>query len=145
MLFLHGVVLMVGGHYTYAEVPVGFWLQDLFDFSRNHYDRIGHFLWGFVPVIIAREILIRRSPLTREKWLFFLVACVYLSISATYEALEWWTAPIAGGATESFLGTQRDVWDMQWDMFYAVTGAVTALATLGGRRDREPVPLLRQS
>lgn len=128
---------MVGGHYTYARVPLGFWLQDALDLARNHYDRIGHFVQGFVPAIIAREILLRRSPLKPGKWLFFLVVTVSLSISASYELVEWAAAVIGGSAADEFLGTQGDVWDTQWDMFMALLGALTALIVLSRRHDRE--------
>ena len=137
LLCLHGIVLMVGGHHTYSQVPIGFWVQDVLELSRNHYDRAGHFFQGFVPAIVAREILIRRSPLQRGKWLFFLVTCVCLAISATYEFLEWWTALIVGGAAEQFLATQGDIWDTQWDMFIAVIGAVTAQLLLARLHDRQ--------
>ena len=136
LLFLHAVLLMVGGHYTYARVPVGYWVQDPFELSRNHYDRVGHLAQGFVPAILAREILLRRSPLVRGRWLFFLVTSVCLAFSAFYEMIEWWAAVIGGGASESFLGTQGDVWDTQWDMFLALVGAVSAQALLGRIHDR---------
>ena len=136
LLFLHGLVLILGGHYTYAQVPLGFWLQDLFDLSRNHYDRIGHFVQGFVPAILAREILLRRSPLEPGKWLFLLVTCVCLAFSAFYEMIEWWVALLGGIAAEDFLGTQGDVWDTQWDMFLALVGAIAAQFTLAARHDR---------
>lgn len=136
LLFLHAVILMVGGHYTYARVPIGFWAQDLFDLSRNHYDRIGHLAQGFIPAILAREILLRRSPLRRGRWLFFLVVSVCLAFSAFYELLEWWAALVGGGAAESFLGTQGDVWDTQWDMFLALLGAISAQFLLARAHDR---------
>jgi len=136
LLFLHAVILVVGGHYTYARVPVGFWVQDLLDLSRNHYDRIGHFAQGFIPAIIAREILMRLSPLRRGKWLFFLVICVCLAFSAFYELIEWWAALIGGDSAESFLGTQGDVWDTQWDMLLALLGAISAQFLLGRAHDR---------
>lgn len=130
LILLHALVLMVGAHYTYARVPPGFWLQDLLDLSRNHYDRLGHFMQGFVPAILAREILLRTSPLRPGKWLAFLVTCVCLSISASYEFIEWWTAVAAGVAAEYFLATQGDPWDTQWDMLMALVGAVAAQAAL---------------
>ena len=102
LIFLHALILMLGGHYTYAHVPLGFWLQDSFDLARNPYDRIGHFAQGFVPAIIAREILLRRSPLRAGKWTFFIVCCVCLAISACYEFIEWWAALILGRARRSF-------------------------------------------
>jgi len=136
LLFLHAVILMVGGHYTYARVPIGFWAQDLFDLSRNHYDRIGHIAQGFIPAILAREILLRRSPLRRGKWLFVLVVSVCLAFSAFYELTEWWAALIGGASADSFLGTQGDIWDTQWDMFLALLGAISAQLLLGRVHDR---------
>jgi putative membrane protein len=106
LIFIHCLILMLGGHYTYARVPLGFWVQDLLDFSRNHYDRLGHFAQGFVPAIIAREVLLRTSPLRPGKWLFFLVTCVCLAVSACYEFVEWWAALLGGEAADAFLGTQ---------------------------------------
>jgi putative membrane protein len=136
LIFVHACILMVGGHYTYARVPLGFWMQDVFHFSRNHYDRIGHFAQGFVPAIVGREILLRKTPLRSRGWLFFLVTCVCLAISACYEFIEWWSAVIGGSAATDFLGTQGDVWDTQWDMFMALIGAVTAQLLLSGIHDR---------
>ncbi len=137
LLTAHALILILGGHYTYAKVPLGFWFQDLFDLSRNHYDRLGHVAQGFVPAIIARELLIRLSPLDRGGWLNFLVLCVCLAISAFYEMIEWWVAVAAGIAAEAFLATQGDVWDTQWDMFLALCGAFVALLTLGRVHDRQ--------
>jgi putative membrane protein len=137
LLWIHAIILMVGGKYTYAEVPFGFWLQDAFGFSRNHYDRIGHFAQGFIPAMLAREVLIRRSPLAGSRWLPFLVVCFCLAFSALYELIEFWTALATGEAAEAFLGTQGDVWDTQWDMQMALLGAVTALATLSRVHDRQ--------
>ena len=137
LIALHALILMYGGHYTYARTPLGFWIQDLFDLSRNHYDRIGHVAQGFVPAIAAREVLLRKSPLGPRGWLPFLVVCVCLAISATYEFVEWWTALLAGGAAEDFLATQGDVWDTQWDMFLATCGAIAALAVLSPLHDRQ--------
>jgi len=128
---------MVGGHYTYAHVPLGFWLQDLFDVARNPYDRIGHFMQGFTPAIIVREILVRRSPLRPGKWLFFLVSCVCLAISAVYEFIEWWAALLLGQGAQEFLGTQGDPWDTQWDMFLALVGAIAAQLALARVHDRQ--------
>jgi len=136
LLALHALILMVGGHYTYARVPLGFAVQDALDLSRNHYDRLGHFAQGFVPAIVAREVLLRTSPLRRGRWLFFLVTCVCLAISALYELVEWWTALLGGEAAESFLGTQGDPWDTQWDMFLALCGAISAQILLAGAHDR---------
>ena len=137
LIFVHALVLILGGHYTYARVPLGFWAQDLFDLARNHYDRFGHFAQGFVPAVLARELLLRRTPLRPGGWLFFLVVCVCLGFSAAYELLEWASAVIGGSAADDFLGTQGDVWDTQWDMFMALLGAVTAQLTLSRVHDRE--------
>lgn len=137
LIFVHAVILMLGGHYTYARVPLGFWAQELFGFARNHYDRIGHLAQGFIPAIIAREILLRTSPLRRGKWLFVVVTSICLAISACYEFIEWWAALIGGGAATDFLGTQGDVWDTQWDMFLAFLGAMAAQITLGRAHDRQ--------
>lgn len=137
IIALHALILMLGGHYTYAQVPLGFWLQDWFDFSRNHYDRIGHFMQGFGPALIARELLIRTSPLRPGKWLFTLVLLSVLGISACYEFTEWWAALAGGDAAGAFLGTQGDVWDTQWDMFMAGIGAVVAQVTVDRVHDRQ--------
>ena len=137
LLFLHALILMVGGHYTYAKVPLGFWVQDALHLGRNHYDRLGHFAQGFVPAIIARELLLRRSPLQRGKWLFFLVTCVCLAVSASYELIEWLAALLGGSSADAFLGTQGDVWDTQWDMFMALVGALSALVLLPRVQDRQ--------
>ena len=136
LLFVHALVLMVGGHYTYAEVPLGFWVQDALGLARNHYDRLGHFAQGFVPAVLAREILRRKTPLRPGGWLFFLVTCVCLAFSAFYELIEWWTALAAGEGASAFLGTQGDPWDTQWDMFLALIGATTAQLVLGRAHER---------
>ena len=136
LLVIHALILIIGGHYAYARVPVGFWLQDLFDLSRNHYDRLGHLAQGFIPAILAREILLRRSPLGPGKWLFFLVLCVCLAFSAFYELVEWWVALLDDGVAQDFLGSQGDVWDTQWDMFLALIGAMAGQLLLGSRHDR---------
>ena len=137
LIALHAAILALGGTYTYAEVPLGFWLQDLLGFERNPYDRIGHIAQGFVPAILAREVLLRTSPLVRGKWLAFLVVCVCLGFSAFYELVEWWAALLSAEAAEAFLGTQGDVWDTQWDMFLALCGACASLLLLGRRHDRQ--------
>jgi len=118
-------------------VPLGFWMERVFGFARNHYDRIGHLAQGFVPAIVAREILIRRSPLESGKWLTFLVLCVGLAISALYELVEWWAALLGGEGADAFLGTQGDQWDTQWDMFLALLGAASALLLLSRLHDRQ--------
>jgi len=137
LLFVHAVILMVGGHYTYAKVPLGFWVQDALGLARNHYDRLGHLAQGFVPAMLAREVLLRRSPLQRGKWLAFLVVCICLALSASYELIEWLTAVLGGSAADAFLGTQGDVWDTQWDMFMALIGAISALLLLSRVHDRQ--------
>lgn len=135
LLAIHAVILAVGGKYTYAEVPLGFWLAEAFGFARNHYDRIGHFAQGFVPAIVAREVLVRRSPLRGSRWLPFVVIALCLAFSAFYELIEFWTALATGEAAEAFLGTQGDVWDTQWDMMMALVGAIAALTLLARVHD----------
>jgi putative membrane protein len=137
LIAVHAAILMLGGHYTYARVPLGDWVRDAFDLARNHYDRLGHFAQGFIPAIVAREILLRQTPLRPGAWLFTLVAATCLAISACYEFLEWWTALLAGGAADAFLATQGDVWDTQWDMFLALCGALAAQALLARWHDRQ--------
>lgn len=137
LLFLHALILIVGGHYTYARVPAGFWLQEAFDLSRNHYDRLGHFAQGFVPAILAREVILRTSPLRPGKWLFVLVVSVCLAFSAFYEMIEWWAALLGGEGATEFLGTQGDPWDTQWDMFLALVGAVVAQLALARSHDAQ--------
>lgn len=143
LIAMHALILIVGGHYTYAEVPFGFWLRDSFDLARNPYDRIGHFAQGFVPAMIAREILLRRSPLQAGKWLFFIVCSICLAVSACYEFVEWWVAIVGGGSAEAFLGTQGDVWDTQWDMFLALCGSIVAQLLLSKVHDRQLAKLSR--
>ncbi len=136
LMLIHSIILMVGGHYTYAEVPLFNWIRDAFDLGRNHYDKVGHFAQGFIPAIISREILIRKSPVTEGKWLSFIIVSICLSISAFYEFIEWWVAVASGTAAEAFLGTQGYVWDTQSDMFLAFLGAIIALVLLGKAHDR---------
>jgi putative membrane protein len=136
LILVHAVILFIGGHYTYAEAPPGNWLKDIFGLARNPYDRIGHFAQGFVPALLAREVLLRRTPLVRGGWLFFLVASVCLAISACYEFIEWWSAVILGQGADAFLGSQGDPWDTQWDMFTALIGAVTAQLAMWRLHDR---------
>lgn len=131
LIFVHAVILLVGAHYSYARVPLGEWMAEWFDFSRNHYDRIGHFAQGFVPAILAREILWRTGAVTGSRWLFFLSTCFCLAFSAFYELIEWWTAVIGGDGSVEFLGTQGDVWDAQWDMMLALIGAISAQVLVG--------------
>jgi putative membrane protein len=137
LIFVHAVILCVGGHYTYAEVPAFNWLRDEFHLSRNHFDRVGHFAQGFVPAIIAREILLRTSPLRRGKWLFFLVVCVCGTVSAFYELIEWWAAVLSGDNATAFLATQGDQWDTQKDMGLALIGAILAQVLLSRLHDRQ--------
>ena len=137
LIFVHALILMLGGHYTYAEVPAGFWIKRMLGLARNPYDRLGHFAQGFVPAIVVREVLIRRSPVNAGKWLTFLVLCVCLAISALYELVEWWAALIGGEGADAFLGTQGDQWDTQWDMFLALLGAASALLLLSRLHDRQ--------
>ncbi|MCE7960198.1 MAG: DUF2238 domain-containing protein [Acidobacteria bacterium ACB2] len=137
LVFLHALVLVLGGHYTYAEVPIGDWARDLLGLARNPYDRLGHFAQGFVPAVLTRELLLRRTPLRRGGWLFTLVTAVCLAISALYELVEWLAAVLTGEAAEAFLGTQGDVWDTQWDMFLALLGALASQLLLSKRHDRE--------
>jgi len=137
LLFVHACILALGGHYTYAHVPLGDWAQEAFGLARNHYDRIGHLAQGFIPALVVREVLVRQTPLRPGKWLFFLVTSVALAVSASYELIEWWTAVLRKEGADAFLGTQGDVWDTQWDMFLCLIGALTSQITLAGRQDRE--------
>jgi putative membrane protein len=136
LIALHMVVLMVGGHYTYAEVPAFDWIRDQFGLARNHYDRVGHFFQGLVPALIAREILLRATALQRGALVGFLALCVAMAISAWYELLEWWVALATGAAAEAFLGTQGDPWDTQSDMFFAAIGALCAVILMRSWHDR---------
>lgn len=142
LIFIHACILILGGHYTYARVPAGFWVQDLFGLARNHYDRLGHLAQGFIPAVIAREILLRRTPLLGGGWLFFIVCCICLAISAGYEFIEWWAALIGGAGATEFLGTQGDVWDTQWDMLMALIGAIAAQLLLSRLHDRQLVHVI---
>jgi len=137
LIWIHCGILMLGGHYTYAQVPLGFWMERWFGFTRNHYDRIGHLAQGFIPAMLAREIFIRRSPLAGSRWLPFMVICVCLAFSAFYELVEFWTALAEGGAATDFLGTQGDPWDTQWDMMLALIGAIVSLVVLSRVQDRQ--------
>jgi len=137
LIAVHMIILMVGGHYTYAEVPIGNWVRDQFQLSRNHYDRLGHFAQGFVPAMIAREVLLMLNVLRRGRWLFVIVISICLAISALYELLEWTVSALTGSAGDAFLGTQGDVFDTQKDMAMALVGAVTALLTLSKFHDKQ--------
>lgn len=137
LVLIHAVILMVGGHYTYALVPAGEWVQHLTGGDRNDYDKLGHLAQGFIPAIAAREILLRNQVLGRGGWLWFIVICICLAVSAFYELIEWWAAMLSQEAAESFLGTQGYVWDTQSDMFWALIGAVSALLLLSRWHDRQ--------
>ena len=145
LIAIHATILMVGGRYTYAEVPLFNWIQDHFHLARNHYDRLGHFAQGFVPAIVAREILLRKTPLRRGGWLFFLVTCVCLAISAVYELVEWSAAASTGTAADAFLGTQGDPWDTQKDMLFAGIGAIVGQLTMSSVHDRQLEALGRRA
>lgn len=136
LLWLHAIVLIVGGKYTYAENPLFEWLKGALHLQRNYYDRLGHFFQGFVPAILAREVLLRSSPLRPGRWLFFIVVCICLAASAFYELIEWWVALATGEKADAFLGTQGDVWDTQWDMAMALSGAILAQLALARAHDR---------
>ena len=137
LIAIHCLILILGGYYTYAKVPLGFWVQDWFSLERNHYDRLGHFAQGFVPAILARELLLRNTPLRPGAWLNYLCVAAALSFSAFFEMIEWWAALIFGGDADAFLATQGDPWDTQWDMFLAMIGALLALALLTRWHNRE--------
>ncbi len=137
LIALHAIILLIGGHYTYAEMPIFNWLRDYFGWDRNYYDRLGHIAQGFVPAMVAREILLRHRILSRGRWLFFIVVCICLAISAFYEFLEWWVAIASGSDAVAFLATQGDIWDTQWDMFFAFCGAIAAQLCLSKWHDRQ--------
>ncbi|MDR3414415.1 MAG: DUF2238 domain-containing protein [Formivibrio sp.] len=137
LIALHALVLIAGGAYTYARVPAGFWVQHLFDLSRNPYDKLGHFMQGLVPTLVAREILLRRGYLTSKRMTGLLSLCVAMAVSAFYELIEWWSALAMGQGADEFLGTQGDPWDTQSDMFFALLGAMFALAMLSRWQDRQ--------
>ncbi|WP_420403482.1 DUF2238 domain-containing protein [Nisaea sp.] len=137
LIALHAVILLVGAHYTYAEVPLFHWIRDAFDLSRNHYDRVGHLAQGFIPAIAIRELLIRTSPLRPGRWLFAIVLFSVLGVSASYELLEWLAAVLVGGEADAFLATQGDVWDTQKDMALAGLGAILAQLLLARPHNRQ--------
>lgn len=137
LILIHCVILMIGGHYTYAEVPLGDWMQQLSGSGRNDYDKLGHFAQGFIPAVITREILIRNHAVNGKGWLVFVVVSFCLAFSAFYELIEWWTALLSGVGAEAFLGTQGYEWDTQSDMMWAASGAVLALILLSGLHDRQ--------
>ena len=137
LILVHCIILMIGGHYTYAKVPLFDGLKDLFELERNNYDKVGHFAQGFIPAIIAREVFVRRNIINGKRWLGFLVVCFCTALSAFYELIEWWVALATGESAEAFLGTQGDVWDTQSDMALAMVGAICALTFLGRFHDRQ--------
>jgi putative membrane protein len=145
LLTLHAIILMVGGHYTYAEVPLGFWMKEAFHLARNDYDRIGHFAQGFVPAIAAREVLIRRNVVRSRGWLYFIVVSICLAISAAYELLEWRVAVGTGARSDAFLGTQGDPWDTQEDMATCLVAALLAPLLLGRLHDRQITAVEKRS
>ena len=137
LILIHCIILMIGGHYTYALVPLGDWVQQAFDQARNNYDKLGHLAQGFIPAMVAREILIRNRVVNFPGWRDFLIVCVVLAISAFYELVEWWVALLSEEAADSFLGTQGYIWDTQSDMWFALIGAVMALVLLSRLHDRQ--------
>jgi putative membrane protein len=137
LIFIHSLVLIMGGHYTYARVPLGFWMEHAFSLGRNDYDKIGHFMQGFVPYLVSREVLLRGGYLTSRKMTAFLSVCVVMFISSFYELIEWWSALAMGQGADEFLGTQGYVWDTQSDMFMAFIGAIVAMFTLTRWHDRQ--------
>lgn len=143
LIFIHAVILIAGGTYTYARVPLGSWMQDMLALARNPYDKIGHFAQGFVPFFVAREILWRGGYLTSRRMTAFLSICAVMMVSSSYELIEWWAALIMGQGADEFLGTQGDQWDTQADMFFALLGAVAAMLTLSRLHDRQMARLKR--
>ena len=137
LILIHCIILMVGGHYTYAEVPLFDWVKEAFNLERNNYDKLGHFAQGFIPAMIAREILIRKHVLNGRNWLFFIVICFVLAFSAFYELIEWWVASYSGESAEAFLGTQGYIWDTQSDMALALLGGIVAQFSLSIWHDRQ--------
>jgi putative membrane protein len=137
LILIHCVILMIGGHYTYAEVPLGDWVRDLVDGSRNNYDKLGHFVQGFIPAMIARELTIRLQVFNSARWRDFFIVSFCLGFSAFYELIEWWVALLSEEAADAFLGTQGYVWDTQSDMGWALFGAIAALILLSGLHDRQ--------
>ncbi len=137
LIAIHCVILIYGGKYTYALTPLGDWARDAFELTRNNYDRLGHVAQGFIPAILARELLLRLTPLRPGGWLFYLVCAAALSFSAFFELIEWWAALIMGGDADAYLATQGDIWDTQWDMFSALCGAIVALLAVSRLHDRQ--------
>jgi len=137
LIWLHALVLILGGHWTYADMPLFNWLRDEFGLARNYYDRLGHVMQGLAPAIISREVFLRNKIVNGRGWLFFIVSCICLAISAFYELIEWWVAVSSGTAADEFLATQGDVWDTQWDMFMALCGAVAGQLLLARWHERQ--------
>ncbi len=137
LILIHSVILMVGGHYTYAEVPLFDWIGEMLDHARNNYDKLGHFVQGFIPAIITREIVIRKNVFNSTNWRNFFIVCFCLGFSAFYELIEWWVALLSAEAADSFLGTQGYIWDTQSDMGWALLGAILALLVLGRLHDKQ--------
>ena len=137
LILFHALILMIGGHYTYAEVPIGDWVQEWMNGERNNYDKLGHFVQGFVPAVVIREVLIRYRVVAKKGWLSLIVICICLAISAFYELIEWWVALLSGEGAESFLGTQGYIWDTQSDMFLALVGASLALLLISKWHDSQ--------
>ncbi len=136
-ILIHSIILMVGGHYTYAEVPLFDYIRELTQSTRNNYDKLGHFAQGFVPALVARELLIRNGIIPSAAWRNFFIVCFCLAVSAFYEFIEWWVALLSGESAEAFLGTQGYIWDTQSDMFFAMLGAIVSLVLLGRLHDRQ--------
>jgi len=136
LILIHAVILMVGGKWTYASNPLFNWLRDTLELQRNYYDRLGHVAQGFIPAVLAREVLLRTSPLKAGRWLFFVVVCICLAGSAVYELIEWLAALALGQSADQFLGTQGDPWDTQWDMFLCLCGAIASQLALSRLHDR---------
>lgn len=143
LVLIHASILFIGGHYTYAEMPLFNWFKEIWGFERNYYDRLGHFAQGFIPAIIIRELLLRTSPLKNTKWLPVIVVCICLAVSATYELVEFMVAIMTGEAAEAFLGTQGDVWDTQWDMLLALIGSIISYITLSKIHSRQLYSLIK--
>ncbi len=137
LIAIHCCILFVGGHYTYAEVPLFDWIRDLFHQQRNNYDKVGHFAQGFIPVVITRELMLRKNVLSKKSWLNFIAVCICMAISATYEFIEWLVSGLTGESADAFLGTQGYVWDTQSDMLYATIGAIVALTVLSRVHDKQ--------
>jgi putative membrane protein len=137
LIFFAATLLLIGGHYTYGDVPLFDWIQEVWNLNRNHYDRFGHFFQGFTPAIVSREMLLRFSPLQPGKWLNFIIICIVLAVSASYELFEFAVAKLIGAAVESFLGTQGDAWDAQWDMSFALIGAISSLLLWSRYHDKQ--------